>query len=64
MKVPKIRAKVMVILAADIQKELTIMCAKKRKSILRGATPESVKSFSWGTLLSELDTFAPTFTKA
>ena len=63
MKVPKIRAKVMVILAADIQKELTIMCAKKRKSILHGATPESVKSFSWGILLSELDTFAPTFTK-
>lgn len=63
MKVTKIRSKVLPILAATIQKELTQMCARKNKSVLRDTTPKSVKSFSWKTLLCELGTHAPIFTQ-
>lgn len=62
MKVTKIRSKVLPILAATIQKELTQMCARKNKSVLRDTTPKSVKS-SWKTLLCELGTHAPIFTQ-
>lgn len=63
MKVNRIRSKILTILATDIQKELTQMCARKHKSVFRNATPEYLKSFTWDTLLLELDSRAPIFSR-
>ena len=63
MKVEKIRSKVLTILALTIQKELTEICAKKNLSLFRDAAPDSVKSFSWGALIAELENRAPIFTQ-
>ena len=63
MKVEKIRSKVLTILALTIQKELTEICAKKNPSLFRDAAPDSVKSFSWGALIAELENCAPIFTQ-
>ncbi len=59
MMVPRIHQKVLGILAKDIQKELTKICAKKNQSILRSSSPECLRSFTWDALLAELDTYAP-----
>ena len=61
MKVDRVRKRVMEIIAADIQKELTRACARRSKSVLRNPTAESLINFTWEKLLSELDTCAPTF---
>ena len=60
MKVDRICVKVLEILSAIIQKELTHVCSRKGKSILRESTPEVLKSFTWDAVLSELNTHVPT----
>jgi len=60
MKVDNIWDRILTIIAADLQKELTCLC-EKRKSVLRNPTADSIKRFSWDKLLYELDTRAPIF---
>ena len=59
MKISQVHGKVLGILATDMQKKLTKVCAK---SILQNSSPESLKSFSWDGLIAELDSHAPTLT--
>lgn len=43
-----------------IQKDMSFLCSKKNKSILRQKTPERFCSFTWENLASEIEIKAPT----
>lgn len=60
MRDPKIKKMVLNILEKDVQKELTKMSSKSTNSCLRQRHLEALDSFSWDSLLSELQLNAPT----
>ena len=56
----KIRKKVLGILQNDLQKEMREMCLKKSMSVLRASSPEALQTFSWESVVEELQVKAPT----
>lgn len=57
---PTIRQRVLSLLAKDVQKEMTTMCARRTGSILRQSSVQAITEFSWDTLSAELQRLAPT----
>ena len=45
MKNSRIRKKVLEVTIHDIQKEMTVLCSIKTRSMLRDSTPEAVNTF-------------------
>ena len=48
------------ILAKQVQKEMTKICSKKTKSILRSTSPDVLSQFSWDSVAEEVLRYAPT----
>lgn len=59
-KNPKIRQRVLAVLANDIQREMKVICSRKANSVLRQTSVEALKQFSWRNLLKELEQLTPT----
>ena len=59
-KNPKVRQRVLEILANDIQREMIAMCPRRANSVLRQTSVEALKLFSWHNVLKELQQLAPT----
>ena len=55
----KIRGHILNILGRDIVKELKGMCSIKKQSILRLSSPETLYTFDWDAICSELKSAAP-----
>ncbi len=60
MKHNNIRSHVLKVLGRDIRKEMKTMCSVMSPSILRETEPEVLQSFTWESLIEELNVKAPT----
>ncbi len=60
MKDPRIKEKVLEILAKHVQKEMTVMCSRNTGSVLRSTAPDVLKRFTWETVVAEVQAHAPT----
>lgn len=57
---PTISSHIFSLIGHNIQKEMTVLCAKRTRSILRESSEEKLLSFSWDKLAKELETHSPT----
>ena len=60
LKDPRSRQKVLEVLGKDLQCELSSACTFKCNSVLHNSSPETLQSFSWESLLDELQDATPT----
>lgn len=60
---PKLKEAALHCIIKQVQKEMTTMCARKTKSILREGSLQTLRNFSWSDIISDVERNAPTLLK-